>query len=273
MQAGTLVTLQGLIAKPELNGAKARVLSAEHSKEAAEGYSRGRVPVKLVDCGSTLSLKPEALAPATACASASGLGYDALCERAVGLFQERKLAQAVATLKEAIAIEPGSFTAHWQLGQVHEVHEEPGSSELAAMSYLKAAELAAPDSTAPDFEGWSNAFIRAANLLKTLPAAAKPPWWNPLGLKQRCGLVLANPQGYLPDSELVSPAWQLTGFAFEMENQHIEAAKAYESAAGYEMDGARCQTLMARAAELRSGGPAEAAATKTQTSEGSGTLV
>ena len=89
-------------------------------------------------------------------------------------------------------------------------------------------------------------------MLATLPSAPKPPWWTPVGIKQRCGLVLANPQGYLPDSDLVAPAWRLTAHAFELERQDLEAAKAYETAAGYELDRAQCAALQNRAAELRS---------------------
>ena len=103
----------------------------------------------------------------------------------------------------------------------------------------------------------SNSFVRAANLLQSLPSAAKPPWWSSVGLKQRCGLVLSNPQGLLPDSELVSPAWQLTGFAFEMDNLGLEAARCYDEAAGYELDRTKCMALMARATELRGGAEAE----------------
>ena len=67
--------------------------------------------------------------------------------------------------------------------------------------------------------------IALANLLAALPSADKPAWWNPVGLKQRCGLLLSNPQGMLPDSELlctahshgvrvVVVAWPRQGFCF-----------------------------------------------------------
>jgi len=246
---GTQVTIQGLMSKPLLNGKRATVLGPQHSKDAADGYSRGRVPVLLED-GETLLLKPEALMVAEA--GTSAVSYDALCESAVVSFRGHNLPQAVATLKRAIAMEPDTFTAYFQLGQCYEVYEgEPGASELAAINFLQAAKLTAPESSSPDYHGWTNAFVRAANLLATLPSAPKPPWWTPVGIKQRVGLVLASPQGFLPDSDLVVPAWQLTGHAFEMENELEEAAKAYEKAAGYEMEAAKCEALMGRAAELR----------------------
>ena len=114
-------------------------------------------------------------------------------------------------------------------------------------------ESVAPESPSPDYHCWTNAFVRASNLLASLPAAPKPPWWTPVGIKQRVGVVLANPQGLRPEEHLVSPAWQLTGHAFEMENNAEEAAKAYQEAAGHEADPRRSQALLARAAEIESG--------------------
>ena len=125
--------------------------------------------------------------------------------------------------------------------------------DLTPVSKLEAMELTAPESASPDFTGWTHSFVRAANMLKVLPAAAKPKWWSPHGLKERCGLVLANPQGYAPDSSLMSPAWQITGHAFEMENNNDEAAKAYDTAAGYEMDRERCNALQRRDERKRLG--------------------
>jgi hypothetical protein len=93
--------------------------------------------------------------------------------------------------------------------------------------------------------------VRAANLLTNLPAATKPRWWNPVGIKQHCGILLSNPQGLLPDSSLICPGWRIMAHAFEMERDEQEAAKCYETAAGYTMDKAQCQGLLRRAAELR----------------------
>lgn len=59
--AGALVTLRGLVSKPELNGRTGKVLAPTHSDEAAAGYAKGRVPVKLTGGGGTMLLKPEAL--------------------------------------------------------------------------------------------------------------------------------------------------------------------------------------------------------------------
>ena len=248
---GKLVSLQGLKSKPELNGRVAIVLPPTHSKEAEEGYSRGRVPVSLQgEQLKTMLLKPESLV----LVSDNTPEYETLCSSAWAAFERRKIDESIKKYKAAITLMPSEFTAHFQLGQVLEASdgEVPGALELAAQEYLEAMELTAPESASPDFTGWTHSFVRAANMLKVLPAAAKPKWWSPHGLKERCGLVLANPQGYAPDSSLMSPAWQITGHAFEMENNNDEAAKAYDTAAGYEMDRERCNALQRRASELKS---------------------
>ena len=251
-RAGSVVELRGLKARPELNGVTGTVLGPEHSQEALDAYARGRTPVLLDKKagGGTMLLKPESLVLV-----ASGDGYEELCESGWAHFERRAVEPAVEAYRRAIALEPASFLAHFQLGQVYEGNRDdlPGATELAAQHYLAAMEAAAPESPSPDFGSWSNAFVRGANLLAASPSAAKPAWWTPVGLKRHVGLVLANPQGLLPDSHLVTPAWQLTAHAFEMENNLEEAAKCYQTAAGYEMDKGRCEALLARAAELGGG--------------------
>ena len=267
MEPGTKVTLRGLKSKPELNGRSAVVLSHEHSEEAAAGYAKGRVPVKLSD-GKTMQVKPESLEVNSgdsasdeydrACAAAikaadASAEYDRMCSAAWSAFEQGKVQQAISGFDSAMTLDGAGFTAPFQLGQVYEAneHEIPGALELAAKNYLVAADASAPESAAPHFDTWSHAFVRAANLLKALPHAAKPLWWSPHGLKERCGLILANPQGLAPDSSLLSPAWQVTGHAFEMENHATEAATAYETAAGYEMDKSRIDMLLKRASDLK----------------------
>ena len=109
----------------------------------------------------------------------------------------------------------------------------------------------APESKRANYKDWCHAFVRASNLLLSQPSADKPPWWSPVGLKQRCGLLLSNPQGMLPDSELLCPGWRIMAHAFELEGDVAEAAKCYDAAAGYTLDAAQCSGLMRRAAELR----------------------
>ena len=246
---GTTVKIGDLKSKPELNGTLAVVLPPEHSAEAADGYSKGRVPVRLADSSKkTMTLKPECLTPFT------GEGYDKLCETAMEDFSSGRKKPALEKLQKAIALNPTAFDAHFMLGQIFESCQEddevPGAGELAARHFLSAMEACAPESASPDYTHWTNAFVRATNLLSALPGAAKPPWWSPHGLKERLGLVLSNPEGHLPDGHLVAPAWKLMGHAFEMEGNDQEAAKAYMEAAGYEMDRERCMALQRRASEL-----------------------
>ena len=106
----------------------------------------------------------------------------------------------------------------------------PGAGDLGARHFLAAMDACSPESANPNYTQWTNAFVRAANLLSGLPSASKPSWWNPHGLKERLGLVLANPEGHLPDGHLFSPAWKLCGHAFEMENNDLEAAKGERAA-------------------------------------------
>ena len=98
-----------------------------------------------------LLLKRECLLSA-----ASGSGehqYDMLCQAAVQHFNGGRKHEAINALKQAIAMDPKSFTAYFQIGQVYEVcgDDIPGSQELAAISYLKSMDLAAPESETPDF--------------------------------------------------------------------------------------------------------------------------
>ena len=253
--AGSRVAIKGLVSKPALNGQVGIVLGPEHSTAAAAGYAKGRIPVRLLSNGSSsgappLLVKPESLELATQDSAA----YNKLCSDASELFEERKSASAIQKFKEAITLEPDSFAAYFQLGMVYEADydELPGALELASQQYVKAAELSAPDSAAPDFVGWTSSFVRAANLLTSMPAAAKPVWWSANGLKQRCGLVLNNPQGFTCHFSLVSPAWRVMACAFLMENNADEAAECFEKAASYEMDGDKCRALLAQAAEYSS---------------------
>ena len=255
---GAICVIQGLSARPELNGERAIVLGRETSKEAASGYDRGRVPVKLLKQGDTLLLKPEALVPMPAERSNAAMSEDAyerLCSRAWERFEARDARGAIAAFSEAVSGRPDECLAHFQLGQVYEANpdEQPGFGQLAALSYVRAAELSAPESESPDFTFWSAAFVRAANLLTSMPEAQKPPWWTAVGLKQRCGLVLSNPQGFAPASALMCPCWQIMAHAFLLENNQCEAAKCMETAAGYEMDRERCSILLQRASELNGG--------------------
>lgn len=252
---GSKVQITGLQSKPELNGCIGTVLGPEFSQEAKEGYGKGRIPVKLHDReGPPLLLKPSSLQAVPVDASRT-IEYDRLCELGWKSFEDGNSSKAVEELKRAIALMDGAWTAHFQLGQVYEAdHDElPGALELAARSFARAEEISAPEASNPDYVAWSASFVRAANLLTGLPSAQKPVWWNPTGLKQRCGLVLSNPQGLLPDSKLVSPAWTIMAFAFLLENNNDEAASCYEKAAGYEMDSAKCQMLLQRASELNGG--------------------
>ena len=88
---GTKVRLRGLQSKPELNGHLAMVLSPEHSKEAAAGYAKGRVPVQLIGddraMGGTMQVKPESLEIVEAIESATS-EYDAKCSTAWSLFEQ-----------------------------------------------------------------------------------------------------------------------------------------------------------------------------------------
>ena len=127
----------------------------------------------------------------------------------------------------------------------------PGSAARAAHLYLIAMDNVAPESKTPMYNEWCNAFVRAANLLTGLPSAAKPSWWSATGIKQHCGVLLANPQGLLPDSDLLCPGWRIMAHAFEMERDNPEAARCYETAAGYSLDPDVCRGLMQQAAQLR----------------------
>ena len=282
---GTFVTLRGLIARPELNGRTGKVLDSSHSAEAKAGYAKGRVPVQLNGETKPMLLKPEALEVTKSADDAAppplrslddvkepralrnggpkewtDYTYDQLCSMGQDYFAKGTTMVAIECLQVAIEMEPKSFTAYWQLGQVYEAGQEvpftsvkiPGSGERAANLYLKAMENAAPESATPQYNEWCNAFVRAANLLTGLPSAQKPPWWCPTGIKQHCGVVLKNPQGLLPDSDLLCPGWRLMAHAFEMDNDPAEAAKCYEEAAGYSMDPEVCKGLMSQAAKLRS---------------------
>ena len=188
MRAGTVVTLRGLVSKPELNGRTGTVLAPTHSDEAAAGYAKGRVPVQLIGGGGTMLLKPEALEPEEemplppalrggGAPEWAGFTYDQLCTMAAEYYQKGTLMVAIEALQAATQKEPDSFTAFFQLGQVHEAsqHDIPGSAERAAMLYLTAMENTAPESKTPQYNEWCNAFVRAANLLISLPSAAKPP--------------------------------------------------------------------------------------------------
>ena len=254
---GSKVTIQGLVSKPELNGKVGTVLGPDFNEQAKAGYEKGRVPVQLTggESGPPLLLKPESLT--LEAGASSETEYEKLCDKGWSLFEKRQPTKAIDVFKEAIAMSPRAFAAHFQLAQVYESEsgsdDLPGAAELAAMSYVVATELSSPESAAPDFVGWTAAFVRAANLLTGLPSAHKPPWWTSTGLKQRCGVVLSNPQGFLPDSSLVAPAWTIMAHAFLMENNAEEAASCYEKAAGYEMDGEKCKQLLERASQLNGG--------------------
>lgn len=259
---GALVTLRNLISRPELNGCTATVLAASHSKEAAAAYEKGRVPIRVSDGGGgTMTLKPEALEVTTELEPAavsklapewSQYSYEKLCTMGWEYFEKGVVMVAIECYQQAIQLEPGTFVAHFQLAQVHEASPDvSGSQQLAARLFLTAMDLVAPEASAPNYSEWTHAFVRAANLLTSLPSASKPPWWCPSGIKQRCGLVLSNPQGLQPDSSLICPAWRLMAHAFEMENDDAEAARCYEEAAGYSLDQQQCQGLMRRAKELR----------------------
>ena len=127
---GSLIQLQGLVAKPELNGKRGTVLPADHSPQATEGYANGRVPV-LLSGGGTLLLKPAALAPVDPKA------YDAMCERACLLFTQRKFQEAVGELKQAIALQPEIYTAYFQIGQIYEVMEDAIQLDGAKQAWRK----------------------------------------------------------------------------------------------------------------------------------------
>ena len=227
---GTSVKIKGLQSKPELNGKMAVVLGPEHSADAADGYSKGRIPIRLADFSKTMSLKPECLAPATL----AGEGYEDLCAIAEMDFSSGRKRLAIENLQKAVALKPAVFDAHMMLGQILESSQDdddiPGAGDLGARHFLAAMDACSPESASPNYTQWTNAFVRAANLLFGLPSASKPSWWNPHGLKERLGLVLANPEGHLPDGHLFSPAWKLCGHAFEMENNDLEAAKGVRAA-------------------------------------------
>ena len=264
--SGALVTLCGLKARPELNGLTGKVLGPEHSKEAAAAYAKGRIPVQLDDGGGTMLLKPDALEVANELPICDRVGkvapewcdytYEQLCTMAADYFNKGVLMVAIECLQQAIDLEPDSFGALFQLGQVHEATAEkdvlPGSAQRAVLLYLTAMEKTAPDSSTPSYNEWCNAFVRAANLLISLPSAAKPPWWTSHGIKNHCGILLANPQGLVPDSDLLCPGWRIMAHAFEMERDEVEAARCYETAAGYSMEPTQCEGLLQVAAKLRS---------------------
>ena len=65
IRAGSTVTLTGISARPELNGRVAVVLSRQHSRQAAAGYDKGRVPVMLKGGGGSLLVRPESVAAST----------------------------------------------------------------------------------------------------------------------------------------------------------------------------------------------------------------
>ena len=177
-----------------------------------------------------MSLKPECLAPATL----AGEGYEDLCAIAEMDFSSGRKRLAIENLQKAVALKPAVFDAHMMLGQILESSQDddeiPGAGDLGARHFLAAMDACSPESANPNYTQWTNAFVRAANLLSGLPSASKPSWWNPHGLKERLGLVLANPEGHLPDGHLFSPAWKLCGHAFEMENNDLEAAKGVRAA-------------------------------------------
>lgn len=256
---GTEVVLRNLVSRPELNGSTATVLAASHSKEAAAGYEKGRVPVRLSDGGGTMTLKPEALevipeppAMSKLAPEWSNYSYEQLCTMGWEYFENGVVMLAIECYQQAILLEPETVVAHFQLAQVHEASPDvSGSQQLAARLFLTAMDLVAPEAKAPNYSEWTHAFVRAANLLTSMPSASKPEWWCPNGIKQRCGLLLSNPQGLLPDSSLICPAWRLMAHAFEMEIDVAEAARCYEEAAGYCMDQEQCQGLMRRSKELR----------------------
>ena len=141
------------------------------------------------------------------------------------LFEKRQPKKAIDVF-EAIAMSPRAFAAHFSRAGLR---VRIGLRRLAWRSRARrhvvcgGYQLSSPESAAPDV-GWTAAFVRAANLLTGLPSAHKPPWWTSTGLKQRCGVVLSNPQGFLPDSSLVAPAWTIMAHAFLMENNAEEAA-------------------------------------------------
>ena len=252
--AGSRVRITGLQSKPELNGRIGTVLGPDFSEEAKEGYSKGRLPVRVDGLqGAPLLLKPSSLEAASDAPIDDT--YERLCDEAWNCFEERHSSKAIEKFKKAIALDGQAWIAHFQLAQVYEadLDELPGAMELSARSFARAEEISAPETSHPDYNVWSASFVRAANLLTNLPSAQKPTWWTPSGLKQRCGLVLSNPQGLMPDAKLVSPAWTIMAFAFLLENNTDEAASCYEKAAGYELDGAKCQALLQRASELNGG--------------------
>jgi hypothetical protein len=164
--AGTLVTLRGISSKPELNGCAARVLGEDHSAEAAAGYAKGRVPVLLLSSGGgTMLLRPEALEVTSEPTSSrseriapewSDYSYDQLCTMGWDYFEKGVRMVAIECLQQATALEPDSFLAHFQLGQVHEASQgdEPGSAERAAIHFLAAQQTVAPESKSPDYNDW-----------------------------------------------------------------------------------------------------------------------
>ena len=137
--SGSRVAIKGLLSKPELNGQVGIVLGPEHSKDAAAGYAKGRIPVRLLSSegsrsGAPLLVKPESLdlAPRNSAA------YTKLCDDASELFEKRQSAAALKKFKEAIALEPDSFTAYFQLGLLYEADydELAGAQELASQQYV-----------------------------------------------------------------------------------------------------------------------------------------